>query len=274
MTILQAILLGVLQGVTEFLPISSSGHLVIAPWILGWDFDPATAFVFDVLVQWGTTFALIIYFWKDLWHMLVETIQGIFHRSPLSTPKSRLAWLIVLASIPAVIAGVLLKDLVSAAFVNPLASSIALLMTAGLMTWAERQARLRKRIFATTWMDALWIGIFQVLALFPGISRSGATISGGLWRELKRQDAARFSFFMAVPVMLGAGLVALTDLFAMPDPGAQVGPIVVGFLAAMVTGMISIHWLLRYLARRPLRVFAIYCTLLGLGGILLYALNR
>jgi undecaprenyl-diphosphatase len=253
MTILQAILLGIVQGITEFLPISSSGHLVLIPWILGWDFDLGTAFVFDVLVQWGTTLAVIIYFWKDLWHMFIEAARNLLKGTPFATGNSRLAWLILLASIPAAIAGMLLKDLVAAAFINPLASSIALLLTAGLMAWAEHGAVLRKRLFATTWVDATWIGAFQVLALFPGISRSGATISAGLWRGLKRQDAARFSFFM-------------------PDPGAQIGPLIAGFISAFIVGMLSIHWLLRYLTRKPLRVFVIYCTVVGLGGIALYVL--
>ena len=272
MTILQAVLLGIVQGITEFLPISSSGHLVLVPWILGWEFDLQTAFVFDVLVQWGTTLAVIIYFWKDLWHMFIEAARNLLRGTPLATGKSRLAWLILLASIPAAIAGMLLKDLVAAAFINPLASSVALLLTAGLMAWAENGAALRKRLFATTWVDATWIGAFQVLALFPGISRSGATISAGLWRGLKRPDAARFSFFMAVPVMFGAGLVALRDLATMPDPAAQIGPLIAGFISAFIVGMLSIHWLLRYLARKPLRVFVIYCTVVGLGGIALYVL--
>ena len=272
MTILQAVLLGIVQGITEFLPISSSGHLVLVPWILGWDFDLQTAFVFDVLVQWGTTLAVILYFRKDLWHMFLEATRNLLRGTPFATGKSRLAWFILLASIPAAVAGILLKDLVAATFINPLATSLALLFTAGLMTWAEHGAVLRKRLFASTWVDALWIGTFQVLALFPGISRSGVTISAGLWRNFKRPDAARFSFFMAVPVMFGAGLVALRDLAAMPDPGAQIGPLVAGALSALIVGMLSIHWLLRYLARKPLRVFAIYCTVVGLAGIVIYVL--
>jgi undecaprenyl-diphosphatase len=273
MTYLQALVLGVLQGITEFLPISSSGHLVLLPFLLGWEFDAGTAFVFDVLVQWGTTFAVIIYFWTDLKNIFVATVQSLIRRDPFSDSKARLGWLILLASLPAALAGFLLKDIIAATFVNPLVTSIALLFTAALLTWGERVASLRLRIFGIAWQDALWIGVFQVLALLPGVSRSGSTISGGLWRGLRRPAAARFSFLMSVPVMLGAGLVALRDLVMTPGLDSQIGPTLAGGLAALVVGMLSIHWLLRYLARRSLRVFAIYCAVVGTGGMLLYALS-
>ncbi len=274
MNYIQAIVLGVIQGLTEFLPISSSGHLVLVPALLGWEIDPLSAFVFDVLVQWGTTFAVVIYFWKDIRNIVTSAISALISRKPLADRKAYLAWLILLASVPAALVGLILKDLVTDTFSSPIFVSAALLMTAALMAWGERVATRRKRIFAIEWLDAFWIGVFQILALFPGISRSGATISGGLWRGLRRPAAARFSFLMSLPVMLGAGLIAIQDLFQIPDAVGQIGPILVGTISAAIVGMLAIHWLLGYLARNSLRVFIFYCLIVGAGGLIYYAALR
>jgi undecaprenyl-diphosphatase len=273
MTIFQALVLGIVQGATEFLPISSSGHLVLVPWFLDWDLDPQAAFIFDVLVQWGTILAVLIYFRKDLLHIGQGWLRGIFKHQPLDDPDARLGWLLILASLPAVVLGLGLKAIVEQAFAQPAAVSAFLLVTAGLLVFSER---LRHRSLAMrnlSGIDSLLIGLAQALALFPGVSRSGATISGGISRGLDRTDAARFSFLMAVPVMIGAGSVALLDLFAAPDTGTQLATLAVGFGSAALVGLASIHFLLGYLRRHALTVFAIYCTVLGLGGLLRYALG-
>lgn len=271
MTLLQALVLGIVQGASEFLPISSSGHLVLVPWLLGWDLDPQAAFIFDVLVQWGTTLAVVIYFWKDLWRLLRAAWRGLRTRAPLREPESRTAWWVVLASLPAAALGLGLKSLVQAAFGSPQAVSLFLLLTAALLLVGERIGRKTKDLPALSALDALLIGFAQALALFPGVSRSGATIAGGLMRDVEREPAARFSFLMSVPVMLGAGAVALRDLAQMSDPFAHAGTLLVGFLSAAVVGFAAIHWLLRYLSRHPLTLFAAYCAFIGFGGLLLYA---
>lgn len=272
MSIVQSLVLGIVQGVTEFLPISSSGHLVLVPWFLGWQFDPQTAFIFDVLVQWGTILAVLVYFRSDLLNIAAAWTRGIYLREPLAAPGARLGWLLILASFPAVVLGLALKSSVEAAFSQPAAVSIFLLITAGLLLLSERLRRRSLRLDNLTGLDALFIGLAQALALFPGVSRSGATIAGGITRGLDRTDAARFSFLMAVPVMIGAGLVALLDLAAASNAGAQAAPLAVGFAAAALVGLASIHFLLGYLKRHPLTVFAIYCIVLGLGGLLRHAL--
>ena len=270
MSWLQAIVLGIVQGLTEFLPISSSAHLVLVPWLLGWTFEPETAFVFNVLVQMGTLVAVLIYFRADLLAILRAMWAGVLRRQPLAEPDSRLGWMIALASIPAAVAGLVFKDWVEQAFASPLAVCIFLVVNAALMLGAERLARLQRGLKDVNAGDALAIGSAQALALFPGISRSGSTISAGIVRGLVRPEAARFSFLMSIPVMIGAGLVAGIDLVRSPSSLEQIGPILVGFTAAAVVGYLAIRWLLGFLARNSLIPFAVYCAALGVAGILIY----
>jgi undecaprenyl-diphosphatase len=269
MSFVQAIVLGIVQGLTEFLPVSSSAHLVLVPWLLGWSFDADAAFVFDVLVQLGTLAAVIAYFWGDLVRLVSAALRDALRRHPLDSPEARLAWMIVLATIPAALAGVLFKDVVEQAFGRPLAVGVFLLGTAALLAIAERLGHPGRALTSLRVPDAIWIGLAQALSLLPGISRSGATISAGLLRGFDRREAARFSFLMSIPVMLGAGLIAGVDLVRMPGLSALLPPIVIGALAAAVTGYLAIRWLLAFLVRRPLTVFAVYCALLGLGTVLL-----
>ncbi len=273
MNLLQACVLGIIQGLTEFLPISSSAHLVLVPWALNWRFEPQAAFVFDVLVQDGTLLAVIAYFWHDLVGLARAAVKGLLGGRPFADPQARLAWLLLLASLPAAAAGLLLKDWVEAAFGRPAVVSGFLLVTAALLLVSERVGRRSRGLVALRVSDSLWIGLAQALALFPGISRSGATISAGLVRDLERPEAARFSFLMSIPVMLGAGAVALNDLAGVPSMGALVPALIAGAVTAAVTGYLSIRWLLGYLARRPLTLFAGYCAVVGLAGLTLSLLR-
>jgi len=267
MTVLQAILLGIVQGLTEFLPVSSSAHLVLVPSALGWEFDPAFAFAFDVLVQMGTLLAVIVYFAPTLREMLVAVESGLRARRPLADPLARLGWLILLATVPAVIAGLLLHDVVEAAFANPQGVFVALLVTAVLLAGAERFGRPQRTLEGLSGVDAIAVGAAQALALLPGISRSGSTISVGLLRGLQRAEAARLSFLMSIPVMVGAGVVGLKDLVDL-SPGPELMlPVVIGFLTAAVVGYLTIRWLLGYLARHRLTVFAAYCFIVGMLGL-------
>jgi undecaprenyl-diphosphatase len=263
MTNLQAIILGLVQGLTEFLPISSSAHLVLVPWLVGWDFEPQAAFAFDVLVQMGTLLAVIVYFWRDLWQLLTAGVRSVV-RWDFSPPDARRAWLLVLATLPAALSGALLRDLVSEAFARPIAVGGFLLTTAAFLLLAESRTGAARTLTGLTWIDTLVIGIAQAFALFPGISRSGSTIGAGLLCGLDRRSAARFSFLMSIPIMIGAGLFEARHLVGMPNFGELMVPIALGFVVAAIVGFLAIRWLLGYLAHRSLRVFSLYCAIVGM----------
>ncbi len=267
MDILQAVILGIIQGITEFLPISSSAHLVIAPFFLGWEFPEAQIFPFNVLVQVGTLVAVVAYFWRDLIVILAAVVRGLITRQPFGSQDARMGWYLVLASIPAGLGGLFLKDTVEAAFKSPQVTAGFLFGTAALLIAAERIGKRTRDLASLRWMDALWIGLGQVLALFPGISRSGATIAAGMSRHLERKAAGRFSFLMMVPVMAAAGVFSLIDLLEVPDLAAFLPVMAVGFVTAAIVGILAIHWLLNFLSRRSLYPFAIYC--IGLAGLTL-----
>jgi undecaprenyl-diphosphatase len=264
MTFFQSILLGIVQGLTEFLPISSSGHLVIVPYILGWDIPPQDAFIFDVLVQVATIAAVIAYFWSDLLIIARALFQGIKTRKPMADPNSQLGIYILIATLPAGLIGFVFKDLVEQAFNSPIATGFFLLVTAALLFLAERASNRRRNLDQINWKDALWIGLFQALAVFPGVSRSGSTIAGGMVRNLDREPAARFSFLIYIPIMVAAGALALIDLASMPSASESLIVFATGMLTSAITGYLAIRWLLRYLTRHRLYVFAVYCGIIGI----------
>lgn len=263
MTIFQALILGVVQGITEFLPVSSSAHLVITPFLLRWKIPEAQIFPFDVLVQIGTLLAVIVYFRKDIWKIIRAVVSGIQQRAPFADAQARLGWLIVLATLPAGIIGVLIKESVEKTFNSPRATALFLFGTAVLLILAEVVGKRTRSLDALNWKDALVIGLAQSLALFPGISRSGATIAGGMLRSLERKSAARFSFLLMIPAMLAAGLFSLLDLFEVPDLASFMPAMITGFITSAVVGYFAIHWLLSFLRRRPLYIFAVYCAVLA-----------
>ena len=269
MTIIQAIILGILQGLTEFLPISSSGHLVILPFFLNWQLPEKEMFIFNVLVQVGTSVAVIIYFWKDLMAIITDFFKQLFSGTPFATTNARLGWLLIVATIPAGMAGLFLQDLVEASFTSPLFAGIALMVTALLLILGEKISQRVGGLQDITLLEALFMGVMQSLALFPGISRSGATISGGMMRHLRRDAAGKFSFLMAVPIMLAAGGLSTYQMVTeVPDLMSFLPMMAVGFVTALVVGYIAIRWLLRFLVNHSLIYFAIYCLLLGTATIL------
>jgi undecaprenyl-diphosphatase len=259
MDIWQAIVLGILQGATEFVPVSSSGHLVLVPWLLRW---PEPGLVFDTMVHWGTLLAVLAYFWKDWWLLVTAWLRGLA-RGDWSDPHARMMWLLILGSVPAAIAGFFLEDFFESLFSEPVWVSFFLLVTALLLAVSEWLARQEREARDLNWKDALVIGLAQAAAIAPGISRSGATISAGLSRRLRRADAARFSFLLSTPAIFGAGLLQTPDLLAGSNPLAQVPILVAGFVAAALAGYICIWALLRYLQRGQLYPFAVYCALAG-----------
>jgi len=269
MTVIQSIILGIIQGLTEFLPISSSGHLVVVPYLLKWEIPLEDAFFFDVLVQVATLLAVIVYFRDDLWKIVRAWIRTLIQREPYSDPQARLGWNLLLATIPAGVLGLILKDTVERAFGSPVATAIFLLITSGLLLLAERIGRKIRRLNELKPFDALWIGFSQALAIFPGISRSGATIVGGMSRDLERAAAARFSFMLSIPIMLAAGFLATLDLVKHPNLGSLLPVYIPGFIAAAVVGYLTIRWLLNYLIHHSLIIFSIYVAVLGCAILLL-----
>ena len=258
MTIFQSFLLGIVQGLTEFIPVSSTAHLLISQTILKIPADDAM-FSFLVIVQLGTLVSLFAFYWKDLLAIVKATLD--FRRS---TPERDLGIYIIVATIPALIVGYLLKDAVEALFKQPmLEASIRLFSAAILLTLAEWLTKKDRTLNSMTWLDALIIGLFQVIAVFPGASRSGSTISGGMFRGFDRPSAARFAFLMSVPVMLAAGGYEMLDVIKMPDLGQFLPLLAVGFVTATVVGWFAIKWLISYLSRHSLYVFAAYCAVVG-----------
>lgn len=274
MSIFHAIILGIVQGLTEFLPISSSAHLVLTPWLLNWNLPEKQLFVFDVLVQLGTLVVVIIVFWRDLVAIFSAFFKQLFAGKPFATHEARLGWLLIVATIPAGLAGLFLNDIVGQAFSSPLVVGVALLITAGLMVLAEVVSKKIGDLNDVTLGTAIFMGLMQALALFPGISRSGSTISGGMLRNLDRESAGRFSFMMSIPIMLAAGGLSTYQMVTeVPNLGEFLPVMAVGFVTAMVVGYLSIRWLLRFLVSHSLVWFAAYCALLGgmvivAGGLL------
>lgn len=259
MKLFQAFLLGIIQGLTEFIPVSSTAHLLIGQQLLG---IPSSdlMFAFLVIIQIGTILSLIVLFWKDL-----LTLLRAFFTRPFSTPENRLAWHIIIATIPAALIGFLLRHAVEALFHQPLfEASVRLFSAAALLALAEWFGKRTHRLEEMTWLDALVIGFFQVIAVFPGASRSGTTISGGMLRGLDRPSAARFAFLMSIPIMLGAGVYQMLDVAHLPGLTEFLPALAVGFVTAAVVGWVSVRWLLGYLANHSLYVFSAYCAAAGL----------
>ena len=279
MPIWEAVLLGVIQGVTEFLPISSTAHLLVARSLLG-HAHPEDAFT--VVIQLGTLAAVFVYFRAEIARMLKGLIADIRTRRLASTADSRLGWLIVLGTVPAVVVGFLFKKQLKATFFNPTSIAVVAVVFALLMLaaewWAHRRVKRGlppREETGITWLDAVWVGVWQACALMPGGSRSGTTITGGLFAGLARSAAARFSFLLSLPVILGAGLKELYDEYkklAAPTAGEpvslfasgdDVAALVVGTLVSAAVGYAAIAFLLNFLKRYSTGVFVAYRLLLA-----------
>lgn len=257
MTIFQALVLGVLQGLAEFLPISSSAHLALAPWVFGW---PAPGLAFDVSLHVGTLLAVLVYFGRE-WIALVRAAIDVVVTRRIDTAEKRLLLFLIAATIPGGIAGLLLDDLAETTFRAPALIATNLIVM-GLVLWlVDRAARVHRPLAAMRFKDAVLIGLAQVFALAPGVSRSGATIAAGLALGLERASAARFSFLMSMPITLAAAAVKVPEAVAQ---SATLTPLVVGVIASGVSGFLAIAVLLRYVSRHNYGIFAVYRVLLGL----------
>ena len=260
-----ATLLGVVQGLGEFLPISSSGHLIVAPWLFGLEESALNTLTYDVALHLGTTLALLAFFWRD-WLRL-----GLSALSPRTT-DGKLFWLLVVASVPGAVAGYLLDDLASTTFRSPPLVAGTLASMGVVLYLADRSGGQDRSVKDIGGRDAVWVGLAQAVALIPGVSRSGATMTMGRLLGLRRESAARFSFLMAVPITSGALLFKLKDL----DPALVGGPFVAGIVVSGVVGALSIRFLLNFLTRRTNSFLPFVIYRLGLAGLILvvYLLRR
>jgi undecaprenyl-diphosphatase len=257
--LVQAIVLGIVQGLTEFLPVSSSGHLIVVPYLLGWHDPFIDSLAFSVMLHIATLLALLVYFREDWLRMIPAGLAAIRDRSLRDDPERRLAWLLVVATIPAVIVGVLLNDPIENAFREARLVAVTLLIGAAILFLADRLGSKQRPMESIGFPLALGIGLAQALALVPGVSRSGISISAGLFGGLTREAAARFAFLMATPITAGAGLWELRKVLA-GDAGVAVPivPLLAGMVAALVFGLLAIAVLLRYLRTHGLGVFVVY----------------
>jgi len=249
----QAVILGLTQGLTEFLPVSSSAHLVFVPELLG---IPKPPLLFDVLLHLATGLAVVLYFRRDLTGLIIDGYKG------QGEARKLLFWL-VLASLPAVILALAFSDLVKAAFGSPINPAFLLLVTAAMLFSAD-YAKGQKEMAGLGAVGAFLVGIFQGFALLPGVSRSGSTITAACWWGLSRQAAARFSFLMSIPIIIGAGIYEAKPLFIGEAPAGFDGAYLWGMIAAFISGYFVIHYFLRYLGKGRLSAFGVYCILAGL----------
>lgn len=267
MSLIQALILGLLQGLTEFIPVSSSAHLVLVPWLFGWvPPDPRFVVPFDTVLHLGTLAALLIVFWRDYVALAVAWQRSVRQRS-LAVPLSRPAWALIIGTIPAAALGFFAADFFEGLFAVPGWAAAFLIVTGLLLLAGERwigQSRTLEQLGAH---HALFIGLFQGLAIAPGISRSGATISAGRFLGLQRGEAARFSFLLAIPAISGAGALQAAKLARSGLMGQNLDLLIVGFFAALVSGYLIIRFLLSYLRRHSLLPFAAYCCAFGLVGL-------
>ncbi|HLO34064.1 MAG TPA: undecaprenyl-diphosphate phosphatase, partial [Anaerolineales bacterium] len=215
MTFFHAFLLGIIQGLTEFIPVSSTAHLLIGQALLDIP-QGEKIFSFNVIIQLGTLLAMLLFFWKEFLAILRAFFLGIWHRKPFETRDSLVGWLVIVATIPALIVGFFLKDVIDAMFDSAtLEAAVRLLITAGLLTAVEFFGSHKRTLESVSWVDAIVIGFFQILAIFPGASRSGSTIAGGLLRGFDRPSAARMAFLMSAPILTAAGAYEFLKVIQM-----------------------------------------------------------
>ncbi len=261
MSLFEAIVLGLVQGLTEFLPISSTAHLRIIPALVGWD-DPGAAY--SAIIQLGTVVAVLAYFAKDILKLTRGFVRGLVDRQPFGTEDSRLAWFVGLGTIPISVVGLLFKSAIKTSLRSLYVISASLIILAVVLFIVERAASHQRRIADMTLKDGLIIGLWQALALIPGSSRSGTTITGGLALGLRREDAARYSFLLSIPATTLAGLLSLKDIISDPAP-APVMAMVVGTVVSFAAGLATISGLLRFVRTQSMLVFIVYRVVLGVA---------
>ncbi|GAA4745363.1 undecaprenyl-diphosphate phosphatase [Nocardioides endophyticus] len=264
---LQAVVLGVIQGLTEFLPISSSAHLRIFPELFGWG-DPGAAFT--AVVQIGTELAVLIYFWRDIWRIASTWLKSLFRPEYRGQLDARMGWFIILGSVPIVILGIALKDTIETEFRSLWIIGTMLIVMGIVLGIADKVGSTEKTLKQLTLRDAVFMGLAQALALIPGVSRSGATLSMGRFLGYDRETATRYAFLLAIPAVIGAGVFQLKDV---PN-GENLygwGPTIVATIVSFIVGYAAIAWLLRYVTTHSYTPFVIYRIALGAATLALVA---
>lgn len=252
---LRAAVLGIVQGLTEFLPVSSSGHLILVPWFFGWE-DQGLAF--DVGLHLGTLLALLLYFWRDWAGMAEAATRDLRSRTPWSAAShpTRLLGFIIIGSVPAGLVGMFFADWIEEHVRQPWLVAIMLMAVGIVLLVADRRSKRTRQLAELNVVDAVLVGVAQAIALVPGVSRSGATISMGLWRDLDREAAARFAFLLGTPAFVGAALIESADLASEWSGDGQA--MAIGFACSFLSGIAVIHFLLRFLRTRSLMTFVVY----------------
>ncbi|MEX2573956.1 MAG: undecaprenyl-diphosphate phosphatase [Balneolaceae bacterium] len=270
MDLLQSILLGLLQGITEFLPVSSSGHLVLARAFLGRDLEPGITF--EIVVHFGSFCSIAIYYRRKVKEIIVDLFRsfspdGIRTKRYANDPNTRLSLIILLSMIPAMYVGFTMKDAIESMFLNPLLVSFMLLITGFLLFSTKLVSAPKKDLDAKS---GLLMGLAQALAILPGISRSGSTISAGLFTGVDREMVANFSFLMVLPVLAGAMLLELTEIAENGIESAAVVSLIAGFLTSFIAGYIALTYLIILLKKEKFHYFSYYCWFVGIGGIIIF----
>ena len=271
MTILQAIILGIVQGLTEFLPISSSGHLILVPWLFNWHFllnNPDLNKSFDVALHLGTFVAVLVYFWREVVRLVAAWVRSVARRS-LADPEARLAWLLLVSTIPAAFLGVVFESFIEDRLGKPWLIAVMMIVFAFVMYAIDHVAKLDRDLDALTWTDSILIGVAQAFALCPGVSRSGITMMTGLALRLDRESAARYSFLLSIPVIGGAAAYKAVHVAKDGLPAGTAMPFVVGIASAAISGMIAIWFVLRYLKTHNFNLFVVYRIVVGAGILIL-----
>ncbi len=266
LTYTHAVLLGVVEGLTEFLPVSSTGHLTITEGLLGLKVDSKAITSFTAVIQLGAIAATLLYFARDIARLVLAWARGLRNSEARHDPDYRLAWFVIAGSVPVGVVGFLGRDLITGALRSLWVVAAALVLWSVVMWFAERRATQTQGEHDLTLRDALFIGVVQCFALVPGVSRSGATISAGLLAGFDRVTATRLSFFLAIPALTAAGVYELKDVDTSVVGWGQLG---VGTLVSFVVALASIAWLLRFVARHPITVFIWYRVALGAATALL-----
>jgi undecaprenyl-diphosphatase len=275
MTFLQAVVIGIIQGLTEFIPVSSTAHIKVIPSLLGWE-DPGAAFT--AVIQWGTLVAALIYFRADIVHITRATFGALFAGKSFRTPDAMMGWMIAAGTVPVVVLGILLKRPIEGTLRSlyviagaAIFFALALMASEWTVVWRERTFRKQKELADLGWWDAIGVGFAQAAALVPGASRSGVTITGGLFLGIRREAAARFSFLLSLPAIFGAGLFELYDkrqkLLASQE---SIANLIVATVVSGIIGYATIAFLLSYLKKHSTYLFIVYRLILG--GLLLFLL--
>ena len=273
MSVIQAFILGLLQGLTEFLPISSSGHLILVPWLFNWHYllqHPDFNKTFDVALHLGTFIALLIYFWRDIGRLLAAFF-GSIRRRHIRTTDEHLAWLLLISTIPAGIFGVAFESVIEDKLGKPWIIATMMLVFAIALAVVDRRARLERTIGQARWPDALLIGFTQAVALIPGVSRSGITMGTGMYLRFTREAAARYSFLMSIPVIGGAAAYKALEVARSGLPAGAATPFAVGTAAAAVSGFAAVWFLLAYLRRHDFTPFVVYRVVAAVAVFIIIA---